>query len=153
MAVRLHTAKGEIKEYQTTQVLFVSYVEGFPIDKYATKCGREWKPGAKNQECDHLECAIYLAEQLNEDLPKASSFLMVFAFAIIIIVGIKWPQLLDSALMYSGLMILLAFYFLFLGLRSEKRFKELTEYRNKGTINGIKALQIFGYSQLIKPNS
>jgi hypothetical protein len=143
MVVRLQAAEGKIKEYKTTQVLFVSYVEGHPIDKYVTKCGREWKPGEENQECDHLECAIYLAEQLNEDLPKASSFLMVFAFAIIIIVGIKWTQLFDSALMISGLMILVAFIFLFWGLRSGKRFKELTEFRDKGTINGIKAWQVF----------
>lgn len=143
MVFCLQTAEGRIKEYQTTQVLFVSYVEGFPIDKYVTKCGREWKPGDKNQECDHLECAIHLAEQDGEDLRGASGFLIVFAFAIIIIVSIRWPQSFDSAITVSGLMILLAFNFLFLGLRSKKRFKELTEYRDKGTINGIKAWQIF----------
>ena len=55
MVVRLQTAEGRIKKYQTTRVLFESYVEGFPIDKYVTKCGREWKPGTENQECDHLE--------------------------------------------------------------------------------------------------
>ncbi|MBP7069500.1 MAG: hypothetical protein KBA97_00335 [Methanothrix sp.] len=144
MVVRLQTAEGRIKKYQTTRVLFESYVEGFPIDKYVTKCGREWKPGTENQECDHLECAICLAEQLKEDLTGASIFLMVLAFAIIIIVGIKWPQRFDSALVYSGLLILSAFYFAFLRFRSAKSFKELTEYKYKGTINGIRAWQISG---------
>lgn len=143
MVFCLQTAEGRIKEYQTTRVLFVSYVEGFPIDRYATKCGREWKPGEKDQECDHLECAIYLAEQHSEDKRGASIILMVFAFANIIIFGIEWPQLFDSAVIYSGLLILLAVWFLFSGLRSGKRLKELTEYRDKGTINGIKAWQIF----------
>jgi len=39
--------------------------------------------------------------------------------------------------MFSGAMTLLAFWFLFDGLREGKRFKELTEYRDKRTINGI----------------
>ena len=43
----------------------------------------------------------------------------------------------------AGALTLLAFYFLFFGLRAEKRFNELDEYKNKGTINGIRVSQIF----------
>lgn len=142
MAVRLRTAEGIIKEYQTARVLFVSYGDGFSIDKYVTKCGREWKPGAIKQACDHLECAIYLAEQHKDDFAESSKFLIVLAF-VVFMVGIRWPQQFDFNFILSGFIILLGFYFLFLGLRSGKRFKELTEYRDKGTINGIKARQIF----------
>lgn len=48
------------------------------------------------------------------------------------------------ALILSRALILLAFYFLFSGPRvARKEFDEITEYRDRGTINGIKAGQIF----------
>ena len=63
MTMRLQTTEGEIKEYGTAQVLFISGVEGSPVDKYVTKCGREWEPATINHECGHLDCAIYLVKQ------------------------------------------------------------------------------------------
>ena len=65
MAVRLQTAEGNIKEYQTV------YGVGAPIggevsgyDKWVAKCGGEWdKEPEPHQECDHLECAIYIVER------------------------------------------------------------------------------------------
>jgi predicted nucleic acid-binding Zn ribbon protein len=143
MAVRLRTTEGEIKEYGTTQVLFVP-VEGSPVDKYVTGCGRKWKPGEKNQECNHLECAIYLAKEQRREGPQVFAILIMLAVvAIIIILVMKWIQEFGFALTFSGALTLLAFLFLIFGLRAGKRFEELTEYRDKGTINGIKAFQIF----------
>ena len=98
MVVRLQTAKGKIKEYGVTQVLWVPCGDGGScIDKYVTKCGREWKPGEQNQECDHLECAIYLAKQQGKDGPQMFSFLIMLAVAVIIIIG--WRQ--EDGFMYG----------------------------------------------------
>ena len=60
MVVRLQTAEGKIKTYETIE----GTGEGeYGPDKYIAKCGREWKEKPKPQdECDHLDCAIYLAE-------------------------------------------------------------------------------------------
>jgi len=52
-------------------------------------------------------------------------------------------QDLGFVLMFSGLSTLMAFAFLINGLMAGKRFDELTEYRDHGTINGIAAWQIF----------
>ena len=143
MVVRLQTANGKTKEYGVTQVLWVPCGDGGScIDKYVTKCGREWKPGEQNQECDHLECAIYLAKQQKKDGSQLFSFLIMLA-VVIIIVGIGLPQEDGFMLMMAGALTLLAFYFLFFGLRAEKRFNDLDEYKNKGTINGIRVSQIF----------
>ena len=145
MVVRLQTAEGKIKEYRVTQVLFVPCGDGGScIDKYVTKCGREWKPGAESKACDHLDCAIYVAESYRKEKTKVFTFLFVLAAAVMIIkFVIGRRQMGGFAIMFSGAMTLLAFWFLFDGLREGKRFKELTEYRDKRTINGITACQIF----------
>jgi hypothetical protein len=146
MAVRLQTADGKIKKYRVTQVLFAPCGDGGScIDKYVTKCGREWKPGAESQACDHLDCAIYAAESDRKEKPEVFMFLIVLAAAVIIIESvIGWRQMGGFAIMFSGALTLLAFWFLFGGLKEGKRFRELTEYRDKRTINGIAAWQIFG---------
>ena len=64
---------------------------------------------------------------------------------------IGWTQMGGSAIMFSGALTLLAFWFLFDGLREGKRFKELTEYRDQGTINDITAWQIFEHQEKTKP--
>jgi hypothetical protein len=151
MVVRLQTAEGKIKEYGTTQVLFMSGVEGSPVDKYITKCEREWKPGTTNQECDHLDCAICLAKQQIKEGPEAFRILIMLAVvAIIIIFGIKWEQVFGFAFTFSGALTLLAFWFLIFGFKAGKRFEELTEYRDKGTIKGIEAWQIFEDQEVAK---
>jgi hypothetical protein len=151
MAVKLQTAEGKIKKYGTTQVLFMSGVEGSPVDKYATKCGREWKPGEENQDCHHLECAIYLAKEQRKEGPQAFAILIMLAVvAIISILVMKWIQESGFALTFSGALTLLAFWFLIFGHRAGKRFEELTEYRDKGTIKGITAWQIFEDQEVAK---
>lgn len=64
MAVRLQTAEGKIKEYQT--VIGVGSCIGGEVsgvEKWITKCGREWdRLPEPHQECCHLECAIDKAD-------------------------------------------------------------------------------------------
>lgn len=60
MVVRLQTVNGKTKKYRTTYV-----IEGGLDDpnKYASNCKGDLKgdPGPQ-EECDHLDCAIFAAE-------------------------------------------------------------------------------------------
>lgn len=140
MAVRLQTEDGKIKEYKTTQEKWEHSSQDSRIDKYFTKCGREWKLKAQSLECHHLDCAVYIAIKQWNGTPKG--FILFIASAACIIL-LKGGDDLGSALVISGFMTLLAFGILISGIRARKRLEELTEYRDKGTINGIAAWQIF----------
>ena len=64
MAVWLQTVDGKIKEYRTVYGEGSNCGEPASPEKYVTKCGQEWRSKASPQEeCYHLECAIYLAEK------------------------------------------------------------------------------------------
>jgi len=139
MVVRLQTTVGEIKEYTTMDIKFVHVCEGPTlIDKYFTPCGLEWKDKPKPQEeCNHLGCAIYLAEQSW----KVSLVFFVVLIAIAFM-GIL-AERTDYARSLACLSILLfAFWVLISVIRARKRVEELIEYKDKGTINEIKACQI-----------
>ena len=139
MVVRLQTTLGEIKEYRTTDIKLVHVCEGPTlIDKYFTPCGLEWKDKPKPQEeCNHLGCAIYLAEQ-------SWKFRLLF-FVVLMAVG--YGVFLAEQTDYSKLLVslstlLLALWVLIGIIRSKIKVEELTEFKGKGTINGIKAWQI-----------
>jgi hypothetical protein len=145
MAVRLQTAYGKIGTYETIQG--ICGVEYGP-DKYITKCGREWKVKPKPlEECDHLDCAVYIAIKQWNGTPKG--FILSIASAACIIL-FKGGDDLGSALVISGFMTLLAFGILISGIRARTRLEELTEYRDKGTINGITAWQIYEDQEVAK---
>jgi hypothetical protein len=138
MAVRLQTAEGEIKEYTTWDIKFVHVSEGPTlIDKYFTPCGLKWKDKPKPQEeCNHLGCAIYLAEQSW----KGSLVFFVVLTAVVFLI-LEEKQITERLLAYLS-MLLLAYWGLISVLRARKRVEELIEYRDRGTINGIKAWNI-----------
>ena len=143
MVVRLQTAEGRIKEYKTTQVKLVTWGDTCYIDKYFTKCGLEWKEEPKpHEECDHLGCAIYLAKRKRNAGPVG------FMFSIVITALLMFLSLMEQSpiiilLIIPGFMFaLLAFYSLISGLRAWKELLDLTEYSDKGTINGVKAWKI-----------
>ena len=59
MAVRLQTAAGMIKKYRTAYVIRGGLDDA---EKYAANCEGELKDEPSPQEeCDHLDCAIYSA--------------------------------------------------------------------------------------------
>ena len=137
--MRLQTADGEVKRFPTT------YTEGGgeygPPKKYVTPCGREWDHSPKElEECDHLDCAINCAKQRKNESRKYFILFVVIAglFPISkIIVG--FPSIF---FILMGAYVLIALWFLIDEFRAGKRFKELIEYRDLGTINGIKAFKI-----------
>jgi hypothetical protein len=149
MAVRLQTAKGEIKKYGTTQVKWVTYGESTCVDKYVTKCGWEWKDKPKErEECDHLDCAIYLAKQENDE-GKTVFMLFIAGSGIMMILMRPFQDfVLESVIL--GASILAGTFGLIHGFRAGKRFKELTEYRDHGTINGVKASHFFEDQKVAK---
>jgi hypothetical protein len=132
MVVRLQTANGRIKEYKTTYPSCGG--EGLP-NTYHTKCGRKWDyQPSPQEECDHLKCAISIVNADRKHGPLIAVFFFVMS-------GMPYQR--GEILLAVIFFLLPAFYFLLSGLRAGKRFKELTEYRDRGTINGIKACQIF----------
>jgi hypothetical protein len=139
MVVRLQTTVGEIKEYTTTDIKFVYVCEGPTlIDKYFTPCGLEWKETPKPQEeCNHLGCAIFLAEQSWKGRLVFFVVLTVFVFMGILAEKTDYARLLA----YLSI-LLLAFWVLISVIRARRRVEELIEYRDKGTINGVRTCQI-----------
>jgi len=151
MVVRLQTAEGKIKKYGTTQVKWITYGESTYVDKYVTKCGLEWKDKPKShEECDHLDCAIYLAKQENNE---GATIFMLFMAGSGIMMILMWPfQSFVVEPLILGAGILSSIVGLIHGYRAGKRFEELTEYRDKGTINDITAWQIFEDQEKAKAN-
>jgi hypothetical protein len=147
MVVRLQTAEGEIKKYETKKGIYNTVGEATYIEKYVTKCGQEWKPGEKNQDCDHLDCAIYLVKQQRDGGPKGFMLFIALAAGIMILWG--HGQDLGFWLMISGAMTLLAFGSLIEGLRAGRRVEELTEFKDRSTIKGITAWSYFLEDQII----
>jgi len=138
MVVRLQTVEGKIKEYQTIQCK--SGGEDKP-SIYFTACGRkceDW-PGNWNDfdylNCDHLDCAIcYTETQAN----KRDSTVFIIIGLLITVLGLHWLEF-DFALVLSGFFVLASLCCMQIERNARKQLKELTEYKDKGMINGIKA--------------
>jgi len=133
MAVRLHTMDGKTKVYETHRG------EGggeYGPSKYVTKCGMEWKTEPKSyQTCDHIDCAldvqrIYAGGGL--------ACFLIFSFVGIISLGMMKDELIWG-LVFCGFCILVGVWILIGGSKAGDKFKELTEYKSRGTINGIRA--------------
>ncbi len=141
MVVRVQTAEGKIKEYRTTYGMGDNGSGNNPRpEKYASPCGREWKfqPEA-NEECDHLNCAIYLAKEERDGAPR--NFMFFIAIALILLFfnfGLACITIL------AGVVSLIS------GIRSGNRLDELCEFSIKSTINGIAAWKIPGDPEEIK---
>jgi len=78
MAVRLKTEQGVVKTYRTS--FGVDSVDPvYVVGDYKSKCRREWKGEPPiNEECDHLECAIWANEQYSRTFKRLSLFMIGF---------------------------------------------------------------------------
>ena len=141
MAVRLQTSEGKIKEYRTTYGVGDNGSGNNPRpEKYVSPCGMEWNfQPEPNEECDHLNCAIYLAKEERDCAPRyfvllivVAVILLLFNFAVAVII------------ILTGVVSLIS------GIRSGNRLDELCEFSLKGTINGIMAWRIFEDPEEIK---
>ncbi len=71
MVVELHTADGKIRKYETVYGIDACAGDTHYIEKYVSGCGLEWKnKPTQHEECDHLDCAIYLAKRKRKNGPK-----------------------------------------------------------------------------------
>ena len=154
MAVWLQTEDGRIKEYKTAYGVDLRLVgEYYDYDKWVTKCGKEWRIKPKPQDqCDHLECAIYIAEKsvaTKRNMPRAAAKAAVL-FAILLIIFFVMNIFAEKLVEYILIMLLsvsivlvfaaISTYFLEYG--ADERLDELNEFKKNGTIKGIKASQI-----------
>lgn len=136
MALKLRLVNGEVKKYTTwcdreVGVEWGGYQE--------SKCGRRRQPlTSSDKECDHLDCAIYAAESNTEGERARSGFIILISL-LMLIVGIIT---LNSMVLFG---IIGALIGIPLWISSDKNFKnnktkeELIEFKNYGTVNGIRA--------------
>jgi hypothetical protein len=141
MVVRLQTSEGKIKEYRTTYGVGDNGSGNNPRpEKYVSPCGMEWEFQPKpNEECHHLNCAIYLAKKERDYAPR--EFVLLIVVAVI---------LLFFNFAMAGITILVGVVSLISGIRSGNRLDKLFEFSLKRTINGIMAWQIFEDPEEIK---
>lgn len=149
MAVRLQLDSGEVKEYRTWHEQVV-HTDPPAMVSYFTKCGLKWNLNERpsfNEGCDHLDCAIYAATDGPNEDRKAEAMLILFIGAAFFIYGLFWDKDSDEFFYHVGLFFFLVGVFVYLlvylfSLRDNKKGRELKEFRDHRTINGVKAEQI-----------
>jgi hypothetical protein len=124
MVLRLQVENGKIKNYSTSYKSYYSKGECVFFD-IKSKCD-----ASEHTDCIHLDCAIYAAEYTAKD--NKSGFKILLAAAIF------WFLVLRD-LGLCGLIVLFGVYFILQAIRSAKKARELIEFRDRGTINGVKA--------------
>ena len=135
MVIRLQLDNGTIRAYKTW---YETEGSEWAPPEYKTKCGINWdfSPHFDNG-CDHIDCAIRAAEQ-----PRYEAKAL---FAC----GVLWI-LFSSIFFLDWLLSIFGFFmwsvFAFLSYRKvdNKLIEELIEFRDHGTVNGIKASKLCG---------
>jgi hypothetical protein len=143
MAVHLQTEDGKTRTYPTTY--YAGSGKDLNIDMYTTKCGLAWPHDPpEEEECDHLDCAVYVSKQCLDEPGFKKFIVILFALNILIILLYRMfdKENLPGGIIVPGLYILMGIALLVGELRTRKRFNQLTEFSDKGTINGIKAWRI-----------
>lgn len=153
MVVCIETIEGKIKKYRTIEPVYPSNRNDYsPPEKYIAYCGREWKDKPEeHEECDHIDCALYLAKRSSDSGPM--NFMIFSALGLGSILFFIWKNInfnfeflgvtIPMNMLFYGILFLLALISLVDGLCSGKQFYELNEYKNKGTINGVRAWRIY----------
>ena len=130
MAIHLELENGLIKKYPTSYKLYYSKGENTSFD-IKSKCNI-------SDKCDHVDCAIYAAEYTAKDNKSD--------FKVYILVCAFWFAMeffhQGLGLGLGGLCALFGIYSLWQSDREAKKAKELIEFRDQGTINGIKAQKL-----------
>ncbi len=129
MALRIYTVDGKVREYNT------HYNEGATENAqgwYETVCGMKWdKCPSPYQTCNHINCAIYVAQ--HEAAGGALSILFFLALAVGSFTQEGWGIL--AGLFFS----ILAIFMLGSAMSDEQKASELKEFKKKKTINGKSA--------------
>jgi hypothetical protein len=132
MALNIQLATGETRTYST------SYSDLGENPSHHTKCGLAWPNcPAQEEECNHLDCAIVAAKRETRDCILFLAFCFFF-IALGIIIGKAIPDGILGVIMIAFGVLISAFA-VFTLYRSYHSKNELTEFRDKCTINGTKA--------------
>ena len=140
MSVKFELDNGELKEYSTWQPLQGS--DGYSPEKpYRTKCGLSFKddPSGGTGACGHLECAVCAAKD------SALSTFFLLCFFMIMMISVAWYENIDIHTMIQdngGTIILVGLFSILEAISPIRRWLELREYKNKGTIHGIDARRL-----------
>ena len=140
MSVKFELDNGELKEYSTWQPLQGS--DGYSPEKpYRTKCGLSFKddPSGGTGACGHLECAIEVAKYEALLLPVLTC---VFAIGYTAIEWYEHGYIYTSIQDHMGFIIIFSIVSVLLAISPARRWLELREYKNKGTIHGIGARRL-----------
>ena len=131
MAIHLELENGVIKRYSTSYRYYYSLgVESTTYD-IKRKCNI-------SDTCDHLDCAIYAAEYTAKDNIKHFK-ICIFTCAFWFVIAIFNREL---GLGLGGLCALFGIYNIWQSDKAAKKAKELIEFRDHGTINGIKSQKL-----------
>ena len=145
MSVKFELDNGELKEYPTWTTDYGT--EGcYPEEPYHTKCGLSFKEYPKNGACDHLECAIHASRE-ETIFPVA-----MYCLFSIMMIAIGWYEkggLLEGIRDSEGFLIVFGSFFMLMSVFPFKRWLELREYKNHGSIHGRKARRVFFEDQII----
>jgi len=103
--------------------------------EHKTLCGKKW-PGdpGKKEECDHLDCAIWVTEEGFKRYGRLSLFIIAFG----VLLGIFWYDFR----WFGILEIALGISFGLPSLHYHQKRLELIEFRDHGTIGGIRACKL-----------
>ena len=136
MALNIQLATGETRTYST------SYSGLGENSSHHTKCGLAWpnRP-AQEEECNHLGCAIVAAKRETRDCILFLAFCIFFIALGIAIRDKAIPDGFLGIIMITFGVLIIAFA-VFMLYRSYHSKNELTEFRDKCTINGTNAWKI-----------
>ena len=139
MSVRLQLKNGEVREYPTWYP-----AEGDASEAFRTDCGMVWNSQPYLEDgCSHIDCAIAAAQRPSKDAMKLSQLLSL--------VGMFWLAagivgLLVSDTLRNVGFALFAVYIpgriYFKSKYLEGASKELKEFKERSTVDGIEADQI-----------
>jgi hypothetical protein len=131
MVLSLQLATGQIRKYQT----FYSGLGEIP--SYRTKCGKFWhgRPDLE-AECDHLDCALKATET-----KITHTILFISCEFFVMFLGSSHEMIFDNILFillvsFNGMILVFIVWVFYNSLRNKW---QLDEYRDKGTIGGVRA--------------
>jgi hypothetical protein len=138
VSAKFELDNGKTKEFPTWWTKYGA--EGYYPDKpYCTKCGLQIKKNPKNYACDHLECAIYAAR---EDAIFHVGMICTLFFMYIVFGWSEEGDPLAVIREMGGFFIMFSPICLLMSLFPFKRWLELREYKNHGTIHGRMARRL-----------
>lgn len=147
MALRLQLENGVTREYRTWYSIGESPCEGCYNFKYETKYGLHWNQRpAESCGCGHLNCAI---DASNHSLTSSKEMswlciiggILLFALRIVYREGpIGVGLLIGVGCIFTGANMRLNWY------ADSEINRDLIEFQNQGTVNGIKAYKIGDHS-------